>query len=82
MKCPDCGQVTGAPDWKGREYVMWRNQWGQKVRVFCYACSAWNDITQLNSRPDNIKQVRAPGGTALWEGAEVVNSPIISSEVE
>jgi hypothetical protein len=59
MKCPDCGQATGAPDWNAREYIMWRNQYGQKVRVFCYACGGWNDITQLNSRPDKIHRVRA-----------------------
>ncbi len=58
MNCPDCGQRTGAPNWKAREYILWRNQHGQGVRVFCDACGAWNDITSLNSRPDTIENRR------------------------
>ena len=60
MNCPNCGQHTGAPYWLAKTHILWRNQWGQSVRIFCNVCGAWHDITQLNSRPDTVRVVRPP----------------------
>lgn len=47
MECPQCGQHVGAPEWKARKTGLWHNQYGYKVRVFCDACGAMNDVTVL-----------------------------------
>lgn len=60
MKCPDCGQVVGAPEWGAKQHIMWRNQHGQKVRIFCDACGAWNDVIQRDGKRDAVTQRRPP----------------------
>lgn len=44
MKCPNCEQQSGSPDWKAREHILWANGYGKEIRLFCDNCGQWTDF--------------------------------------
>jgi hypothetical protein len=59
MRCPNCQTITGLPDWKAREYILWANQHGRCVRIFCINCGQWTDVKQLRGG-ETIRIVHQP----------------------
>lgn len=61
-RCRICGTKVGAPNWDARYTVLWANQHGRKIRIFCKHCGAWTDLRQIYSSEDDalVTVVRKP----------------------
>lgn len=61
-RCRICGTLTGGPNWAARYTVLWANQHGRKIRVFCDHCGAWTDQREIYASGDDaqIKVVHKP----------------------
>ena len=67
MVCPNCASSIGAPGWKARSTVLWANQYGYKIRIFCKYCGQWTDYRHL-WRTGEGKFVIVKAGTEMTIG--------------
>lgn len=59
MHCPKCRQQTGAPDWKAKEHILWKNQYGHNIRIFC-DCGWWHDCKHIYGKRMSTTIVKRP----------------------
>jgi hypothetical protein len=48
IKCPNCNSPSGSPNGieLARHEILWANQYGYKIRIFCELCGQWTIETR------------------------------------
>lgn len=62
-ECPACGAKVA--DYNAHMTILWRNQHGAAIRIFCNVCGQWTDrsITLLNGLADRVVDHSIPHPT-------------------
>lgn len=69
-QCPNCGAKVSRND--ARMLILWANQHGAAIRIFCEDCFQWSDRKLVNGKDEVIRVVRPP---VLKNAGELLNEP-------